>query len=304
MNNKAKLEILVGVSGSGKSTYAKKEFNKDVDNVLIVNRDSIRNLLFGYSDENIHEYYKRSDLNSLEKKVTAFEDTMIYEGIEMGKHIIVDATHLSINYLKRFSYWNTPTYVTIFNTEDIKTCFESDDKRTRKVGKDVISNQYKKFKKLINSEEFLNLKFDKEYLGNSVKNKRVIVFDIDGTLAEKGSRNPFNEKDVLQDEVHSSVVHMLQMYFNSGNEVIVCTGRTEGCRKDTEQWFRINVGFVPKIYMRNVGDVRPDWQVKTEMWNDICKDRYIIGLIDDRNQIIYRGRMLGLKAMQVENGLF
>ena len=36
------------------------------------------------------------------------------------------------------------------------------------------------------------------------------------------------------------------------------------------------------------------------MWNDICKDRYIMGLIDDRNQIIYRGRMLGLKAMQVE----
>ena len=304
MNNKAKLEILVGISGSGKSTYAKKEFNKDVDNVLIVNRDSIRNLLFGYSDENIHEYYKRSDLNSLEKKVTAFEDTMVYEGIEMWKHIIVDATHLSINYLKRFSYWNTPTYVTIFNTEDIKTCFESDDKRTRKVGKDVISNQYKKFKKLINSEEFLNLKFDKEYLGNSVKNKRVIVFDIDGTLAEKGSRNPFNEKDVLQDEVHSSVVHMLQMYFNSGNEVIVCTGRTEGCRKDTEQWFRINVGFVPKIYMRNVGDVRPDWQVKTEMWNDICKDRYISLLVDDRNQVVRRARMLGLKVAQVEYGNF
>ena len=304
MNNKAKLEILVGVSGSGKSTYAKKEFDKNPNNVLVVNRDNIRNLLFGYSDENIHEYYKRSDLNSLEKKVTAFEDTMIYEGIEMGKHIIVDATHLSINYLKRFSYWNTPTYITVFNTEDIKTCFESDDKRTRKVGKDVISNQYKKFKKLINSEEFLNLKFDKEYLGNSVKNKRVIVFDIDGTLAEKGSRNPFNEKDVLQDEVHSSVVHMLQMYFNSGNEVIVCTGRTEGCRKDTEQWFRINVGFVPKIYMRNVGDVRPDWQVKTEMWNDICKDRYISLLVDDRNQVVRRARMLGLKVAQVEYGNF
>ena len=85
MNNKAELEILVGVSGSGKSTYAKKEFNKNPNNVLIVNRDSIRNLLFGYSDETIHEYYKRSDLNSLEKKVTAFEDTMIYEGIEMWK---------------------------------------------------------------------------------------------------------------------------------------------------------------------------------------------------------------------------
>ena len=304
MNNKAKLEILVGVSGSGKSTYAKKEFNKDVDNVLIVNRDSIRNLLFGYSDENIHEYYKRSDLNSLEKKVTAFEDTMIYEGIEMGKHIIVDATHLNINYLKRFSYWNTPTYVTIFNTEDIKTCFERDEKRTRKVGRDVISNQYKKFKKLINSGEFLNLKFDKEYLGNSVKNKHVIVFDIDGTLSEKGGRNPFNEKDVLQDEVHSSIVHMLQMYFNSGNEVIVCTGRTEGCRKDTEQWFRINVGFVPKMYMRNVGDVRPDWQVKTEMWNEICKDRYISLLVDDRNQVVRRARMLGLKVAQVEHGNF
>ena len=56
--------------------------------------------------------------------------------------------------------------------------------------------------------------------------------------------------------------------------------------------------------MRRIGDVSPDWQVKTEMWHEICKDRHIMGLIDDRNQIIYRGRMLGLKAMQVENGLF
>lgn len=304
MNNKAKLEILIGVSGSGKSTYAKKEFNKDVDDVLIVNRDNIRNLLFGYSDENIHEYYKRYDLNSLEKKVTAFEDTMIYEGIEMGKHIIVDATHLSMNYIKRFSYWNTPIYITVFNIEDVKTCFERDDKRNRKVGRDVISNQYKKFKKLINSKEFLNLKFDKEYLGNSIKNKHVIVFDIDGTLSEKGCRNPFNEEDVLQDEVHQSIVHMLQMYFNSGNEVIVCTGRTERCRKDTEQWFKINVGFVPKMYMRSVEDVRPDWQVKTEMWHEICKDRYISLVVDDRNQVVRRARMLGLKVAQVEYSNF
>ena len=304
MNNKAKLEILVGVSGSGKSTYAKKEFDKNPNNVLVVNRDSIRNLLFGYLDENIHEYYKRSDLNSLEKKVTAFEDTMIYEGIEMGKHIIVDATHLSINHLKRFSYWNTPTYITVFNIEYVKNYFERDNKRTRKVGKDVISNQYKKVKKLINSEEFLNLKFDKECLGNSIKNKHVIVFDIDGTLAEKGCRNPFNEEDVLQDEVHSSIVHMLQMYFNSGNEVIVCTGRTEGCRKDTEQWFRINVGFVPKMYMRSVEDVRPDWQVKTEMWHEICKDRYISLVVGDRNQVVRRARMIGLKVAQVEYGNF
>ena len=55
---------------------------------------------------------------------------------------------------------------------------------------------FKKFKKLINSEEFLNLKFDKEYLGNSVKNKRAIVFDIDGNvIVDDSSENDLYEGD-------------------------------------------------------------------------------------------------------------
>lgn len=63
----------------------------------LVNRDKIRELLFGYTEETISEYYNRPDLSKLEKQVTIYEDTLIHEGLNLDKTVVVDATHLEKN---------------------------------------------------------------------------------------------------------------------------------------------------------------------------------------------------------------
>ena len=54
---KGKLMVLVGISGCGKSTFAKRQYESDPKNHLIVNRDKIRELLFGYTESTINDYY-------------------------------------------------------------------------------------------------------------------------------------------------------------------------------------------------------------------------------------------------------
>lgn len=80
-----KLIILVGISGSGKSTFASTMVRHNPERYVIVNRDKIRELLYGYTEETISEYYQRNDLNKLEKQVTAYEDILIKQGLSIGK---------------------------------------------------------------------------------------------------------------------------------------------------------------------------------------------------------------------------
>ncbi len=50
--------------------------------------------------------------------------------------------------------------------------------------------------------------------------------------------------------------------------------------------------------------MRPDWIVKEEMWEKISKHNYIIGMYDDRLQVVRRARALSLKVFNVEYNNF
>lgn len=76
-----KLIILVGIQGSGKSTYARSLANKDPEHVVIVSRDSIRKSLGKYWVP------KREDL------VSEIELSSIWHGLDLGYTVIVDATN-------------------------------------------------------------------------------------------------------------------------------------------------------------------------------------------------------------------
>jgi len=299
---KNKLYIFIGISGSGKSTLAHQMWAKNPQKTVIVNRDKIREELFGYNESTVKEYYQRKDIRYLEKQVTLYQDSIIYNAFSQGKDVIVDATNLNKKDIQAFSIWNKEVVVIpAIDSFDVELCISRDKERVRSVGEDIIRKQYNKFKNILGQDDF---NFDVIELNNNPQNKPVYVFDIDGTLAHKGDRNAFDESKVLEDAPDTTVCNLAQILHNSGMEVMICSGRTEACLEDTKEWLRIHLGFVPEIRMRKVGDQRADWIVKTEMWQDICKKKYIMGLIDDRNQVVYRARMLGLKVMQVENGMF
>lgn len=92
-----KIIICVGISGSGKSTWATK-FLKENHNFLRINRDDIRKVLVG----DLNGYYQRSDLNDIERFINKIE-TDLYTSINYNhRNIIIDNTNLKQQYINKW----------------------------------------------------------------------------------------------------------------------------------------------------------------------------------------------------------
>lgn len=301
----SKIILTVGVSGSGKSTWAHEQWKENPLNTIIVSRDNIR-YMFGYTEETIKDYYSRPDLNKLEKQVTLYEDSIIHEGLNLNKTVIVDATHLKREYLVRYKIWNVPVEVIWFDTP-IDVCIERDKNRNRTVGEDIIKKQYKQFLSLKSSLKDKEIDFSTVSFNNDLKKPPVWVFDIDGTLAHKCDRDIYDLTKVKDDFIDNNVASLFEQLYLSGEKIIICSGREETSRVETLNWIKDKLAFDfsdKDLLMRSKGDFRPDWIVKEELWREIAKNHYICGLIDDRNQVVRRARAIGLKVFQVEYGNF
>ena len=299
---KGKLLILVGISGSGKSTFANQLWKDAPNNTTIVNRDKIRELLFGYTEQGISDYYTRNDLKTQEKKITRYEDTLINEGLRKGDLVIVDATHLSRKYIERYKYWNVPTEIKTFDIT-LGGAIGRDANRNRRVGDDIINKQYNRYKGLIT--ELINnpIDFTPFVLNNDPEKQRAVVVDIDGTLAAKGNRSPYDWQNVHLDTVIEPVAEIVRDLY-SECQLIIATGRDGECLALTEMWMQQNHIPYDEIYNRGKGDMRPDWVVKREMAADICEDYWISAWIDDRLQVTRYLRNIGIKVLNVDYNNF
>lgn len=302
------IKITVGCSGSGKSTWAHNQWLDSPDKIVVVNRDKIREMLFSYTENSVSEYYSRTDLRSLEKQVSKYEDSLIYEALNENKTVIVDATHLEQKYVKRFEYWNVPLELVWFDTP-LELCLARDKERIRKVGEDIINKQFLKYTSLRKS--FIDYSFTPKVIDNSDK-ESCYVFDIDGCLADNTNiRSPFEWSRVIEDKPIKSMIKLLHD-INASNEwkmfnpIYICSGRDEVCAEMTKDWFRMHFGDIShfKFMFRPKGDVRPDWIVKQEMLLEINKTHSISIWFDDRLQVTRHLRMLGVKVLNVEHNNF
>ena len=138
-----KLTLLVGIPGSGKTTYANK--NKK-DNEVILSSDIIRQELFGNE-------------SSQENNKLVF-DTLYARArqlLQSDKDVIIDATNINAYYrhqtLKNFEDLNIQRIAIVFETPT-KTCIKRDQKRARTVGKAVIDKMISRYQKPTTEEGF------------------------------------------------------------------------------------------------------------------------------------------------------
>jgi acid phosphatase class B len=144
---------------------------------------------------------------------------------------------------------------------------------------------------------------------------KVIVFDIDGTLANIEHRRAFvatkpkNWKafnaGIVNDTPHQDVVDLSAMLVAAGNTLILCSGRGEEQREATEK--QMNDWFVlySKLYMRPAKDHRPDDIIKVELLQQIRSEFGEPFLwFDDRKRVVDAIRAEGVRVLQVAPGDF
>lgn len=306
---KGKLIILVGASGSGKSTWAKD--NQD-ENTIIVGRDKIRELLSGYTESNINEYYHRKDLNKLEKIVTQYIDNSISFFLRQGKNIIVDNTHLKKSYIDEYNKYDCDKEIKVF-WADFKTLLERQNNRIRKVDKSIIKNQYNQIQVLLTEIRKIHVNEDLIQQGELIftldypfktthkkvtQNKKLnkaIICDIDGCLAKMKDRSPYDWSRVGEDEVQEHIRNLVNLYYLKGYKVFIFTGRDGSCYNLTKSWLHNNGILFDYLYSRKEGDQRKDSIIKEELFrNHVLDEFYVELVIDDR---------VSVKQMWVELGL-
>jgi hypothetical protein len=122
-----------------------------------------------------------------------------------------------------------------------------------------------------------------------------IICDIDGTLALRGDRSPFNYNDAGKDEVNlpvAAVVNLMHVKY----KIILVTGRERWAEKITEDWLRTNNIPYDAIFYRDTDDHRPDDIVKKEIYTREISQKYNVEFaIEDRKRV---------KKLWVENGIF
>jgi len=302
----SKIIATVGISYSGKSTWAREQVESN-DNVVIVNRDKIRELLFGYTEATMSEYYDKPKLSKYEKKVTKYSNTLINETLRAGNTVLLDQTNLNRKYLEELKYWNVPVEIKWFPIHIAQALYRAATAtRNRKVSEKVIQKQYDQYLLLANSYNEDPIDFTPIKVENNKGSKHCIVVDIDGTLAHMNGRSPYEWKKVGEDTVDPAIAYITtSLDHQSSVEIIIATGRDGSCLLETKDWLEdIGLGDC-RIEIRQAGDMRPDWKVKEEFWNKLYDEGYnILAMIDDRLQVVRRARNLGYKVLNVDYNNF
>lgn len=294
-----KISILVGISGSGKSTWAHQKWKENPLDTVIISRDKIRELLFGFSEKEIKQYWNNPHLATLEKMVTKYEDTLIDESLKSGKHVIMDATHLGLQYLERFKYWNVPTEIIDFHLP-VSKAIENDRKRVKQVGDVFIKKQFEQLEFLINHPKLRELSFEATTIKQNKSLPSCVIFDLEGTIAVRGERGQYDWKRIKEDKLDYNTSEILRDLLESENPaIIICTGRDGITEFETRRWLNDKDIKFDGLFIRREGDLRPNWIVKEEMWRKIAEHYYINGIFDNSSKVVRRAKALGLKTFQV-----
>ena len=150
--------------------------------------------------------------------------------------------------------------------------------------------------------------------------KKIVVVDIDGTIAKIGDRLKYLQQDKKdwdsfyehcdEDEVIQPIARLVD-YLAVDHEIVYCTGRRESVREKTIQWIDKHMSFAGSfagelnLLMRKDNDWRPDTEVKPEMLTNAgYSPENVWFILEDRDSLVAKLRELGYTCIQVADGKF
>lgn len=283
---RSKIIFLKGLPASGKTTFAKELVEKDPVLYVRLNKDDMRNMLHdgkwsgGREKIIIHAERELAELFLKDGKIVIIDDTNLHD--KHKEFFIQLAKNYNADFEERF--FDTP----------LEECIERDKKREKRVGEKVIRDMYNR-----------HLYKPAEFVQKDPALDSAVVIDVDGTLAERVDRSPYDWGSISNDTPRHAVAELMNLLYINGKTIIVVTGRDGICAEATRKWLTDNKLLFHELYTRAEGDKRPDEIVKQEIYENHIKGRYNIDFIlDDREKVVHMWRSLGLNCFQVADGNF
>jgi predicted kinase len=296
-----RLLITRGLPASGKTTFARKL----QPYVVRVNRDDLRYMLHG----------RRLFTQWAEGQVAAVQRATVEHLLRARADVVIDDTNLRPSTVREWAMLAARFHATFevhdFTDVPLAECLRRDAERPdrERVGEQAIQRMHDRYLK----DRNLPLPVPHVEPGAAgvvyapdPELPPAVLVDIDGTVALLDGRSPYDMTRVGDDEPNHAVIAAVRAMHAAGHAVVFCTGRDESARADTETWLAVHVD-VPyqALFMRALGDSRRDSVVKGEIFETEIRGRWrIVGVFDDRQQVVRMWRELGLTVFQVAEGDF
>ena len=279
-----KATLTIGVSGSGKTHWATQQ------KMRVISRDDIRREILGLDyKENLWAHWKFNKKS--ERKVTDIQYQQIQEAAASNQDIIIADTNINPKTRQKLTATlqglGYKVEEKVFKTS-VWNCLSNNFDRVDEVPESVIWDQWQS----LNIQCFLN--------EDIIPTDRVVVCDIDGTIAAMGERSPYDYTKVHLDTVRREVaLAALGICEGVGAEIVFVSGRELICRRETYDWLSKNVTTEFTLFMRPIKDNRPDTEIKREIYETFLEDKEIVAVFDDRPCVVDMWNDLGLPVFAV-----
>jgi predicted kinase len=289
--NAPELTITVGVSGCGKSTWAKNEVYRSKAKIVRLNRDDIRAMLlcgveYSNSNENIVRNWQMEGAR---------------QALQAGRDVIIDDTNCVRNTRQKWEEFAKQVAVRfriVTFKVDLKDCIARDKARGEQcgtcgtfkgamVGEGIIRKQNKDLTTMhLDTKPKKEYKLTRPYFERTellknggwtvrLPNAPWVLVDVDGTVATftdlktgEQLRGPFEEYRVDVDQVMEVVAEWVRALYPHYNICIV-SGRHDFCGDMTCDWLEMHGIPFDHILMRYSADNRSDAPVKEEILREL-----------------------------------
>lgn len=282
MAHSRKLILMIGESGSGKSTIAKAMVDKNPEKYVSISRDNLR-----------IELRKEPDCpkgEGFEPHVKKVQMARAAKFLKEDKNVIIDDTNIHLQ--TRLNWEKFAEHKAEFAPYRVFTgmeeCIARDAQRTgsARVGRAVIHRQFLMSKRLP-----INL------------DKPVVIVDVDGTVADStGVRNVYDESQVGKDKVVPAIRDWVNALAED-HTILVVSGRKSTCGDATADWFNSGGVWFDYMFMRHGYDVnKPDTVIKQGILDEILgmiPKHKIAFVIDDRPKVCKMWKENGLTVYPV-----
>ena len=302
----SKIILCWGISGSGKTTWAKQWAEEDPLHRIRLNYDDLRTMLGKYwvlEREPIMLKIFQSGLN---------------EAMAKGYDIVIDnMSNLNPKHIKEYeelieaqnnSSDGLPKYELEFKLFDtpVEECIRRDALRPLPIGERVIRQQWRKYRDFIIQQSIKTV----PKLEQDPKLPHCIIVDMDATLCLNMSARPFfgpGAAEGMKDDVPiPAICNLVRHYCNDSDAAfIVITGRDESCREATMKWLDDHWLYPTKLLMRPEGSFLSGPEQKKLIYKRDIKDKYYVDFVlEDSSKVVKMWRELGLICLQPNEGKF